>query len=108
MRAFIRMLAANKFFEGLLAYNLILLLSVVLVYHTIDFEAHFQLPEGVKPTTDVMLYYAFLSQSNVMAGEIVPKTRLGRTLLAVHIFLSWGIILAFLVPWPADAINSKA
>lgn len=103
MRQLLRIIAGNRFLEGLLLYNIAIFCIFVAVYHGIDFAKHFDLPPGEKTTTQLIAYYTFLSQANVMAGEIVPKTNTGRTILATHIFMSWGIMVAFLVPWPTSA-----
>lgn len=97
----LRAVVNNRFLESLFLYNALLLAVFTLIYSVIDFDRHFILPDHIKHAdTSVKMYYAFLSQSNVMAGEIAPRTSTGRTLLAVHILLSWSIILAFVVPWP--------
>jgi hypothetical protein len=95
----IRLIGANEFLRGLVAYNVFVYSVFVALYRGIDFKKHFELPVGLEPTTAVLMYYAFLSQAGVMAAEIVPKTSFGRALLGTHVLLSWGIIIAFLAPW---------
>lgn len=101
-------ITGNKFFRGLVAYNLFVYSIFVALYSVIDFKKHFDIPAGLEPTTSVRMYYAFLSQAGVMAGEIVPKTAFGRALLSMHILLSWGIVVALLVPWDHTSSSSKS
>jgi hypothetical protein len=95
-KSIVSILAHSRFFEALLLYNIILFVIFVAIYHLIDFRRHFDLPEHTPPTTHSILYYTFMTQAQVMAGEISPKTNLGRQLLVVHVFLSWFVTVALL------------
>lgn len=102
MKQLLRIIAGNKFLKGLLVYNALIYILFVGIYHTIDFEKHFDLPPGTRADTGFIMYYTWLSHCNVMAGECVPKTSTGRQILAYHILMSWGVILVMLAPWGSD------
>lgn len=89
----------NSTLQKLLAYNLAVYVAITYTYLNIDFAKHFDLPDGTTATPGTIMYYAFLSHANVMAGEIVPKTNFGRQLLAAHIFMTWIGMIMLLVPW---------
>ena len=95
----VHMVISNKFLKGLLLYNVLLYTMFLSIYLVIDFKKHFHLPEHTEDITSTIAYYTLLSQTQVMAGEIVPKTRLGRYLLMTHVFLSWFMIALVMVPW---------
>lgn len=79
----------------LIKYNAVVYLTFAFVYTAvIDFDRHFS---GVPGTPGNIAYYTLLSHTGVMCNEIVPKTPLARLLLAVHVFLSWGIFVSQLV-----------
>lgn len=95
----LHLLVTNNFFEVIVAYNAVLFVIMTLIYHAMDFEKHFTLPNGLQEAdTGLILYYVLMCQSNVMS-EITPKTKLGRGLLSVHIALSWAFIMVLLAPW---------
>lgn len=99
-KALITMAIGNRFLDELLLYNMFVYSVTVACYHLIDFEKHFEMPEHTpKASTGTIMYYTFLSHASVMAGEIVPKTMLGRALLSIHILMTWVIMLLLLVPW---------
>lgn len=92
----------KRFLEGILLYNILVYSIIVGCYHYIDFDTHFEMPDHTpKATTGAIMYYAFLVHTGVMAGEIVPKTKLGRGLLAIHVLFSWGLIMILMAPWSA-------
>jgi hypothetical protein len=83
----------------LLVYNLVCIFSFAGIYMGIGFDKHFQLPPDIKPTYANALYYSFATQATVMAGEIVPKTALGRGVLSVQITSAFLSTMVLLVPW---------
>lgn len=91
----------NRFLEGIILYNICVYAAMVTLYHAIDFDAHFQWADERPSTTPRIMYYAFMSHANVMAGECTPTTTLGRGLLSMHILLSWGLMMLLLAPWSA-------
>jgi hypothetical protein len=102
-----RIMVNRKFLQGIVLYNVLVYALVILAYHVIDFDAHFKNvvadPDAPpKPTTTgEIMYYAFLVHATVMAGEYIPTTKLGRGILAVHVLLSWGLIMILMAPWSA-------
>lgn len=89
-------MSATSFLEVIVLFNLALFVAMTLVYHLIDFEKHFTLPVNAGyASTGVITYYVLMCQSNVMC-EIVPKSKLGRSLLSLHIALSWLFVLLML------------
>jgi hypothetical protein len=68
----------------------------------INFEDHFTVSK--RPTISHVSYFVLLTQTTVMTGEITPKTKLGRALLATHVFLSWFVVILSVTP-VGDAIQ---
>lgn len=95
----VHMVVNNKFLKALLYYNIILYCIIFSVYLIIDFKKHFDLHENAHDDVGTIAYYTLLCQTQVMAGEIVPKTHFGRALLGMHIFFSWFVIVLVMVPW---------
>jgi len=93
-----RKIVENKFIDAIVLYNVVVYSLLIAVYHIIDFKHHFNLPEGTKPTTPVIMYFTFMTHANVMAGEITPRTDLARALMSIHILVTWGFIIALLAP----------
>lgn len=89
----------SKFMEGILLYNLLVFAAFYAIYHTIEFEKHYQIPEGVHATPSFIMYFAFLTHANAMCAEVTPKTELGRNLMGFHVLFSWGLFLVLLAPW---------
>ena len=92
---------AEKFLVGIVIYTLLTYSLFIVIYKFNDFEKHFAVPEGTKVDTRLIMYYAFLVQTGYMAGEITPKTSVGRTIVALHSCFSWILTLALLAPWSA-------
>lgn len=89
----------------LFAYNLT---SVVLfsgLYAGLGFDKHFTLPEGTEPTYANCLYYSFAVQATCMAGEIYPKTKVGRGLLSLQILSAYLTTMVLIVPWVKAAVR---
>lgn len=98
----VHMLVSNKFLKGLMLYNIVLYTVMFSVYMLMDFDAHFKLPDHTdRATPFTIAYYTLLCQTQVMAGEIEPKTKLARMLLMIHIFFSWFVVALIMVPWAA-------
>lgn len=89
----------SKFMEGILLYNLMVFAIFYSIYHVIDFEKHYQIPEGMHPTPSFLMYFSLLTHTNAMCAEVTPKTTLGRNLMALHVMFSWGLFLVLLAPW---------
>jgi hypothetical protein len=88
----------NDFLRNVLAYHFTLFLVFVTIYrYMISFEDHFDLKHRARNSMSTVVYYVLHTQSTVMC-EIVPKTNLGRSLQATHIFLSWFIIILSMAP----------
>lgn len=83
----------------LLVYNLISVFFFSFLYVGIGFGTHFQMPEGTKPTYANALYYSFAVQATCMAGEIYPKTPLGRGILSMQILSAYLTTMVLIVPW---------
>lgn len=97
---------SNKFLDIFIIYNIAIFLTFMLIYRFIGFEKHFILPAHIHTVDmNVIAYYTFMTQSAVMSGEISPKTKLARSILVTHVFLSWIIIVAFIVPWNVSSTN---
>lgn len=102
-----RIVVNKKFLEGIVLYNVAVYALIVAAYHLIDFDKHFvnlTKPDSEKykkTTSGEIFYYAFLVHATVMAGEYVPKTKLGRGLLSVHVLMSWGLMMILMAPWSA-------
>ena len=93
----------KRFLEGIVLYNILVYSLVIIAYHVIDFDEHFKnVTTTTGPTTTgEIMYYAFLVHATVMAGEYVPTTKLGRGILAVHVLMSWGLMMILMAPWSA-------
>lgn len=83
----------------LVAYNLTSVLIFSGLYTAIGFEKNFNLPEGTEPTYANALYYSFAVQATCMAGEIYPKTALGRGILSMQILSAYLTTMVLIVPW---------
>jgi len=98
-----RLILSNRFLERLMQYHMVLFLVFCGIYRfLIDFKQHFTVREN---TISIVSYYVLLTQTSVMAGEIVPRTKLGRSLLATHVFLSWFVIILSVTP-VGDAVQN--
>ncbi len=86
----------NKFFDGIVLYNLMVYSMMIAIYHSIDFHKHFNVPH--KAGLGTHMYFAWMTHTNVMAGEITPKTALGRGLMCMHVLLTWGMVMVLLSP----------
>ena len=91
----------DTFLEAIFLYNLLVYTTFVAIYSNIDFEKHFEITNGAKPTPAFFMYFAFLTHSNAMCAEVVPRTEFGRTLLGCNVFCSWVLFLSLLAPWTA-------
>jgi len=99
-----RLILSNRFLERLVQYHMVLFLVFCALYKfAIDFKKHFT---AVDNSISTVSYFALLTQTSVMAGEITPRTQLGRSLLATHVFLSWMIIVLSVTP-VGDAIQNN-
>lgn len=83
----------------LLAYNLTCVLLFSSLYKAIGFEKHFILPDHMAPNYANCMYYSFAVQATCMAGEVSPKTQLGRTLLSLQILSAYMTTMVLIVPW---------
>lgn len=95
-------MTTNKMLNALLTYHFFVYAGIVTVYLLIDFDAHFTSSDDLikKPTSaEAIFYYALCTHTNVMAGEIIPKTPFGRSLLETHVWLTWIVMIFMLVPW---------
>ena len=79
------------FLGGLLAYNLAVFALFLPIYLFVDFDKHFASDKPV--TLTGKMYFALVTHSNAMSGDIIPKTDLARGIMAAHILLTWLQIL---------------
>ena len=86
----------NKFFDGIVLYNVMVYSLMVAIYHLIDFNTHFEVNH--KAGTGTKMYFAWLTHTNVMAGEITPKTDVARGLMCMHVLCTWGMVMVLLAP----------
>ena len=91
--------AAKKILWLLFLYNLGSVVAFSMLYHTVGLDKHFELPEGTPATYPNCLYYAFAVQATCMAGEIYPKTPLGRGILSCQILSAFLSTMVLIVPW---------
>lgn len=83
----------------LFIYNLVCIFAFSLLYKLVGFSDHFELNEGVEDAYPTALYFSFATQATCMAGEIYPKTRLGRGIMSFQILSAWLVTLVLIVPW---------
>lgn len=99
------------FIGKLLWYNLAVFLVFLPFYFFIDYEKHFQCTNkdgSKKPTWRGKMYFALMTHSNSMAGDIVPVTDLARTLLALHILATWiQLMFIFQSSDAGDTVSSQ-
>lgn len=79
------------FIGSLLMYNLVVFAVFLPVYLLIDFDANFASDKPV--TLAGKIYFALVTHSNAMSGDIIPKTDLARQIMAAHIMLTWAQLL---------------
>jgi hypothetical protein len=91
--------AVKGILQLLLVYNLTCVVVFATAYYSIGFGKNFNLPETMDDTYINCLYYAFAVQATCMAGEVYPKTRLGRGILAMQILSAFMATMVLLVPW---------
>lgn len=96
----------DTFLEAIILYNLLIYTIFVAIYSSIDFEKHFEITNGTKPTPAFFMYFAFLTHSNAMCAEVTPRTEFGRTLLGFNVFCSWILFLTLLAPWTAVHVTN--
>lgn len=89
----------RKFIEGIVLYNILLYALFFSIYNSIDFEKHFEITNNTHPTPAFLMYFAFLTHSNAMCAEVVPRTQFGRNLVGSHVLCSWTLFLILLAPW---------
>jgi hypothetical protein len=82
--------------EAIVLYNMIVYAIFVTIYSNIDFKQHFETTVPVTPS--FIMYFAFLTHSNAMCAEVVPRTDFGRHLLGTHVLCSWALFLILLAP----------
>lgn len=97
------LLLSNAFLQNLMLYHMVLFVAFVGIYRTIDFEKHFTVKS--RPSISHIAYFTLLTQTTVMTGEITPKTKLGRSLLATHVLLSWMVVILSVTP-VGDALEN--
>lgn len=91
--------AAQQILALLFAYNVVCVLTFSAIYYKVGFDKHFELPETVKPNYVNALYYSLAVQATCMAGEIYPKTALGRGILSFQITSAYLTSMVLIVPW---------
>jgi len=84
---------------ALFTYFLFSWLFFACLYLSVGFTGNFSVPEGSPSGPGTPFYYAFAVQTNIGAGEISPKTSLGRALLNAQQLLAFAPALALLAPW---------
>lgn len=83
----------------LLVYNLMCVIVFSTLYYTFDIRKHFVTPDGFQGTYLDCMYYAFAVQSTCMAGEVYPRTALGRALLSFQLLSAFLATMVLIVPW---------
>lgn len=83
----------------LLIYSLSCVFVFAGLYKAIGFSENFNLPENMEPSFANCMYYSFATQATCMAGEVSPKTQLGRTVLSFQILSAYLTTLVLIVPW---------
>ena len=99
------------FIARLLVYNVIVFLMFLPFYFLIDYEKHFEYTnkDGAKsPTWRGKLYFALMTHSTAMAGDIVPVTDLARTLISLHIFATWFQLMFIFVSSDGGVVSGQA
>ena len=91
--------AVRNILLALFVYNLTCTLFFSMMYSVVGFDKHFVMPEGTKPDYANALYYSFAVQATCMAGEIYPKTPLGRGILSFQILSAYLTTMVLIVPW---------
>lgn len=100
--------AVRNILVMLLAYNLSCVLAFSTVYHAVGLRNHFAVPDGFEDSFLNCMYYAFAVQTTCMAGEVYPKTQLGRTLLSFQLLSSWMSTMVLIVPWVRAATTHSS
>ena len=99
--------AVRNILITLLVYNFVCVFFFATVYTALGFDKHFDLPDNVSPNFANALYYSFATQATCMAGEITPKTAVGRGLLSFQILSAYLTTMVLIVPW-IKAANHRA
>lgn len=99
------LIISNAFLETLMLYHMVLFIVFIMIYKSIEFEKHFTVEKA--PSWSHIAYFTLLTQTTVMAGEITPKTKLGRSILATHVFLSWFVVILSVTP-VGDALDAMS
>lgn len=84
---------------GLLLYNLVVWLVFSVVYNTIDFPKHFDVPDYYTHTLDNSMYFSWQVQSQMFGTNVIPRTKKGRIIVALHGVFAWTQTIIFLAPW---------
>lgn len=96
--------AASHVLLLLFMYNTICLFTFATIYYSIGFDKHFNLPDDMEPSFKNCLYYSLATQATCMAGEVTPKTPLGRGVLSFQITSAYLVTLVLIVPWVRQAV----
>lgn len=96
--------AATDVLWLLFLYNAICLFMFATLYWVIGFDQHFNLPDDMRPNYQNCLYYSLATQATCMAGEVTPKTPLGRGVLSFQITSAYLASLVLIVPWVRQAL----
>lgn len=91
--------AVKSILALLLAYNLACVVVFATLYYTLGIKKHFTTPDEFEGTYADCLYYAFAVQTTCMAGEVYPKTPLGRALLSFQLLSAFVAAMVLIVPW---------
>jgi hypothetical protein len=91
MKPVMRSVLRFRFLGNLLIFNLVIFSIFLPVYLLIDFNKHFASDKPVSVTGKI--YFALVTHSNAMSGDIVPKTDVARSIMAAHIMLTWAQLL---------------
>ena len=99
---------SRELIAGLLGYNLLVWMIFSLVYYKLDFVKHFDVPPGYVHTPDTAMYFSWQVSSQMFGTNLIPKTRTGRVLVAVHGVLAWTQTIIFLAPWAIFPMRAAA
>lgn len=99
MQLFEGLQAARGILTLLFAYNLACVLTFATLYYAVGLDTHFNIPEGADNSFGTCMYYSFAVQSTCMAGEIYPKTAVGRGILSFQLLSAMMVTMILIVPW---------
>ncbi len=80
--------------RAIVVANAALLVLFAGIYWLLGMEDHFGVSGG---NMGDALYFATIAHTSVGFGDIVPKTRVAKTLVALHVLAVWAVTLVLAV-----------